>query len=243
VRLSPKIKSMDDTASPTRPTLTARLTGKRLLAAPSQTYLLTFTAEADFDFLPGQFISMLHATTYAADHAKAGQPRQETRAYSLASAPRGAHFELCLNRAGDFSERLCNLGMEDTVHFHGPHGSFTRREGQQPALYVGAGAGIVPMRSIFRAAVPPNSTLLQTAATREDLIFRDEFAASPSLRYLPMVAPEPDFVDAQLRKLLASHPEIQTAYLCGLNAAVGPVRDMLKSLGWDRKQIVFERYD
>ena len=228
-----------------RPTLTARLTGRRLLAAPSQTFLLSFTTEdeADFDFVPGQFVSVVTESTYPEGHNKAGQPRQETRAYSLASAPRGPHFELCLNRVGAFSEMLCDLAMEDMIRVHGPHGTFTRREGQAPALYFGADAGIVPIRSIFRAAVPPKSTLVQIAATREDLLFRDEFAASPGLRYLPMVAPEAAFVETQIQKLLSAHTEIQTAYLCGLNASISPIRDLLKSLGWDRKQIVFERYD
>jgi ferredoxin-NADP reductase len=33
------------------------------------------------------------------------------------------------------------------------------------------------------------------------------------------------------------------AYICGLNEMVSANRDSLKSLGWDRKQIIFERYD
>jgi ferredoxin-NADP reductase len=33
------------------------------------------------------------------------------------------------------------------------------------------------------------------------------------------------------------------AYICGLNEMVSANRDTLKSLGWERKQIIFERYD
>jgi len=33
------------------------------------------------------------------------------------------------------------------------------------------------------------------------------------------------------------------AYICGLNEMVSANRDSLKSMGWERKQIVFERYD
>lgn len=226
-----------------RELLTARLTGKRLIAAPSETFLFDLELDAPFDFLPGQFVSVVFDSTYPEAHPKAGQPRQETRAYSLADAPRGTHIQLCLNCVGDFSRKLCTLDMETTIQFHGPHGTFTRREGQQPSLYFGADAGIVPIRSIFREAVPPNSTLMQTADTREDLLFRDEFGTAPNLRYLPLVSPDNDFITTQITKLLTEHPEIQTAYLCGLNAAIGPVRELLKSLGWDRKQIVFERYD
>ncbi len=33
------------------------------------------------------------------------------------------------------------------------------------------------------------------------------------------------------------------AYICGLNEMVAANRDCLKGLGWERKQIIFERYD
>ncbi len=33
------------------------------------------------------------------------------------------------------------------------------------------------------------------------------------------------------------------AYICGLNEMVSANRDCLKGLGWERKQIIFERYD
>ena len=44
----------------------------------------------------------------------------------------------------------------------------------------------------------------------------------------------------------ASEPEKNFdiyAYICGLNEMVTGVRAQLAGLGWDRKQIVFERYD
>ena len=33
------------------------------------------------------------------------------------------------------------------------------------------------------------------------------------------------------------------AYVCGLSNMINAVRDRLKSFGWHRKQIIFERYD
>lgn len=226
-----------------RELLTATLTGKRLIAAPSKTYLLDFELESEFSYLPGQFISVVVDSTYPEDHPKAGQPRQETRAYSLADAPRGRHVQLCFNLVGAFSKMLGQLEVGGTIRFHGPHGTFTRREDDSSALYFGADAGIVPIRSIIRDAVPANCTVMQTAATRDDLIFRDEFGSASGLRYLPLVAPDAAFIESQIRNLLAEHSQIRLAYLCGLNAVISPVRDLLKSIGWDRKQIVFERYD
>jgi len=33
------------------------------------------------------------------------------------------------------------------------------------------------------------------------------------------------------------------AYVCGLDKMVKANRDLLKSLGWDRKAILYEKYD
>jgi ferredoxin-NADP reductase len=33
------------------------------------------------------------------------------------------------------------------------------------------------------------------------------------------------------------------AYICGLDKMVKANRDLLKSLGWDRKSILYEKYD
>jgi ferredoxin-NADP reductase len=33
------------------------------------------------------------------------------------------------------------------------------------------------------------------------------------------------------------------AYICGLNEMVSANRERLTGLGWDKKQIIFERYD
>jgi ferredoxin-NADP reductase len=234
-----------------RELLTARLTGKRLLAAPSQSYQLDLEVKdgaeseepRDFEFLSGQFISIVADTVYPEGHARAGEPKQEVKAYSLAAPPRGPHIQLCLNRAGWFSNLLCDLQIGDAIRFHGPYGAFTRRKPHAPSLFVGADAGIVPIRSIFRDTVPAHATLIQTAVTRDDLLYRDEFASASTLRYLPMIAPEITAVEDRVRTLLRDHAEIQTAYLCGLNEKIAPVRAVLKELGWDRKQIVFERYD
>lgn len=226
-----------------RELLTATLTGKRLIAAPSKTYLLDFELDRDFAYAPGQFVSVVVDSTYPEGHPKAGQPRQETRAYSLADAPCGRRIQLCFNLVGAFSNMLGHLEIDSTIRLHGPHGTFTRREEPSPALYFGADAGIVPIRSILREAVPANCTVMQTAATRDDLIFRDEFGTASGLRYLPLVAPDGAFIESQVRNLLSEHSEIQLAYLCGLGSTISPVRELLKSIGWDRKQIVFERYD
>jgi ferredoxin-NADP reductase len=53
---------------------------------------------------------------------------------------------------------------------------------------------------------------------------------------LPLPPPDPGIPPAELRFDI-------NAYICGLSNMINSVRDRLKSYGWHRKQIIFERYD
>ena len=95
-------------------------------------------------FVAGQFISVR-------------EPRAEnkfvTRAYSIASAPRGNNtFDLCLNRVdeGFMSNFLCSLEVGETAHFHGPHGLFVLKPEVEDVIMVATGTGVAPFRSMAR---------------------------------------------------------------------------------------------
>src|SRR5438094_8371240 len=78
-----------------------------------------------FDFAAGQFISMV---------APNSENKQITRAYSVASVPRGNPlFDLCLNRVegGFFSNFLCDLKDGSEVKVYGPHGLLVLRTALQ----------------------------------------------------------------------------------------------------------------
>ena len=51
------------------------------------------------------------------------------------------------------------------------------------------------------------------------------------------------YVQDHVREIVAGRSDLQ-AYICGLHQMVDANRKLLKEeMGWDRKQIVFERYD
>jgi ferredoxin-NADP reductase len=236
--------------APHRETFIAHLRSRKLLSESSQTWHLEFATDAALSFIPGQFISILSERTYPAGHARAGQSRIDTRAYSIASAPAEEGFALCLNRLdtadgrGHFSNLLCNLSVGDPINFHGPHGTFGLNATSGPILLLAEETGIAPIRSILHSNQDLAATLIQASITSETPLYVEELRGMSPLKYIPI---HDDLAYSQsltaAKAALIAAPEIHEAYIVGLSPFVNAHRIHLKELGWDRKQIIFERYD
>jgi len=242
-------------ASGQRKLLSARLANSVLLS--EQTKHLEFTVEEvdEFPFIPGQFVSIQQLKPEGKTH---------TRAYSIASTPRSpAAFDLCLNRVenGFLSNWLCDLEAGATVQFHGPHGMFTLRQPHLDSVFIATGTGIAPFRGIVHWLFETperhqNREYWLVYGTRHEdgLYYGDEFLAIerayPNFHYLPTLSRGGNewqglrgYVQDHVREIVAERRDMQ-AYICGLHQMVDANRKLLKDeLGWDRKQIVFERYD
>jgi ferredoxin-NADP reductase len=234
------------------PHLTARLL--RCVALSEQTKHLEFEVEgvARFDFLPGQFISLV------ADH----NGREITRAYSLASAPRGHRFDLCLNRVpgGFFSNYLCDLKEGGAIRFQGPLGFFTLRQPLRDSLFIATGTGIAPIRGMLQWLLADEERhhghefwLLFGVRYRAGLYYHEEWEElarrHSNFHYFPTLSREgPEwkglrgYVQEHVRPVAAGHSD-RHAYVCGLKAMVDANRALLKELGWERKSIIYEKYD
>lgn len=214
-------------------------------------------------FTPGQFVSLSDVVN--------GQ--KITRAYSIASAPHrketgdGNRFELCLNRVegGMFSPHLFDLAPGDSVEMQPPLGTFVLREPVRDSLMIATGTGIAPFRSMLPAALKPGGpsiTLLFGVRHAVNLLYKREFEAMarefPQFRFWPTLTqpspshPEPGWTGrvGRVQAHLAEAVEATSAtragldiYLCGLKPMVDEVRQILKSMGFDRKQIRYEKYD
>jgi NAD(P)H-flavin reductase len=238
-----------------RQTFTARLTKSILLSPETKHLELTVEGVDEFRFTPGQFISIKESKADGKEH---------TRAYSIASPPRAnATFDLCLNRVdhGFLSNWLCGLEEGATVKFHGPHGMFTLREPRKDAVFIATGTGIAPLRGIVHWLFekPERNReqeywLVFGTRYEHSIYYRDEFEQiarqNPNFHYVPTLSRGGDdwqgrrgYVQDHVREIVAERSEMQ-AYICGLHLMVDANRKLLKEeLGWDRKQIVFERYD
>lgn len=251
---------------------TVRLLQKLLLSERVQCYHLEFEVldEEDFAFDAGQFVSMV---------ATDGNGKHQTRAYSIASAPRGNRFDLCLNRVenGFFSNLLCDLEPGATAQFHGPHGLFVLKQPLVDTILIATGTGIAPMRGFVEHLFPSETEdrtdgkhfWLMYGTRHETEIYYQRFfektaAEHSNFHYLPTLSRPHEgweglrgYVQTHVRQTLQDRSQIPAeeigdpagsgpgmrAYICGLNEMVSANREQLKELGWDRKQIHFERYD
>lgn len=181
--------------------LTARLERKYCISESAQTYHFEFVLDevAEFPFVPGQFISAV---------AEDRTGKEQTRAYSLASAPRGNRFDLCLNRVegGFFSNRLADLPdvpVGAQVRVYGPNGFFTLREPLADTLLIATGTGVAPMRSMLQHLLPENGAdrsngkeiwLVYGTRFETEIYYRDEFEAMaerhPNFHYFPTLSRE-----------------------------------------------------
>lgn len=202
-----------------------------------------------FEFVPGQWVSM----TEMVDGKKV------TRAYSIASLPEANRFDICLNKVEDgmFTPYLFSLNPGDIVPTKGPVGSFTLRAKDRAAIFVATGTGVVPFRPMLAQGgyleQGSPATLIFGARYAEGLMFHDEFAAlarqHSNFTFLPTVTRPPEGwqggsgrVQPLLWEVLGDRTDVDV-YVCGLKEMVESVRDELKARGFDRKQIIVEKYD
>jgi ferredoxin-NADP reductase len=235
-------------------TLTARLEGSSPLSDYTKHLEFEVKGVPRFGFVPGQWLSL-----------KASTPDGEeiTRAYSIASPPsENGRFAFCLNRVQDgfMSNYLCDLKVGAEITFQGPFGSFILRPPLRDTVFIATGTGIAPFRSMLHWLLADASRhegrqfwLLFGVRYEQDIYYREEFerlaAEHSNFDFLPTLSRGGQewrglrgYVQEHVPGIVGSRTDMH-AYICGLDKMVSANRDLLKSLGWDRKQILYEKYD
>ncbi len=227
----------------------ARLVSSSALAEGVNHFVFEAVGVDRLDFTPGQFVSLQAEI----------EGKQITRAYSLASAPTGGNgFELCLNlvEGGRLSPRLFALRPGEQIEMSAPLGTFVLRDPARASILIATGTGITPFRSFLRAYLPngaPEFTLLFGVRHESNILYRAEFEtlqqAHSQFRFWPTLSRpgsgwggRAGHVQAHLEAAIGRRRDIDF-YLCGLKQMVDGVRSALKEMGFDRKQIRYEKYD
>jgi ferredoxin-NADP reductase len=232
----------------------ARLVGSSNLSEITKHLDFYMEGSSRFGFVPGQWLSLKHTKS---------DGEEITRAYSIASAPsENGHFALCLNRVQDgyMSNFLCDMKEGEELACQGPFGDFTLRPPMRDTIFIATGTGIAPFRSMLHwlfadAARHQNKQLwlVYGNRTEEDIYYHAEFLQFArdhvNFHYLPTLS-RGNFNWPGLRGYVQEHvPGIvqgrmdMHAYVCGLKKMIKANRDLLKSLGWDRRDIRYEKYD
>jgi ferredoxin-NADP reductase len=186
---------------------------------------------------------------------------QAQRSYSIASAPESERVELTVERIedGEVSPYLTGeLRAGDDFELRGPIGGhFTwHASSGGPILLIAGGSGVVPLMAMLRhraaAASNAEARLLVSAASWEDLLYRDELAHGGDgvSIHLTLTRRQPDGWDGSSRRVDAEmlqavgpgpSPGLRT-YVCGPTAFVEHVADLLVELGHEPAAIHTERF-
>jgi ferredoxin-NADP reductase len=236
-------------------TYMARLARSRALSDFTRHLEFEIPSIPRFGFVAGQWLSL-----------KTNKPDGEeiTRAYSIASAPTETNkFALCLNRVQDgfMSNHLCDMKEGDEISCQGPFGNFILRPPMRDTLLIATGTGIAPFRSmlqwLFHAPEERHEHhqvwLVFGSRYEKDIYYHDEFLQlaheHSNFRYLPTLSRGDEnwkslrgYVQDHVPAIVGGRTDMH-AYICGLKKMITANRDLLKSLGWDRKSIIYEAYD
>ncbi|SDT47653.1 FAD-binding oxidoreductase [Actinoplanes derwentensis] len=222
------------------------------------TLVLTDAAGGSFDFRAGQFFTLVADLD--------GQPVR--RAYSASSAPGSSQLEVTVKRieGGRFSTHVHqSLRTGDRLAVRGPAGTFHLASTAEIVL-VAAGSGVTPMMSMIRTrlagGVPGRIALLYSSRSEEEIIFAAELgrltAEHPGRLSVTHVltgqsgrltAAEPAHAGGRLDGAGIRHWIVGVApaadahyYVCGPEALMDAVQDVLTGLGVDGSRVHSERY-
>ncbi|SPE44893.1 Oxidoreductase FAD/NAD(P)-binding protein [Candidatus Sulfotelmatobacter sp. SbA7] len=235
-------------------TFTARLTRSTALSELTKHLEFEMSRIPRFGFVAGQWLSF-----------KTNEPNDEeiTRAYSIASPPGDDNrFALCLNRVQDgyMSNFLCDMKAGDEISCQGPFGDFILRPPMRDTIFIATGTGIAPFRSMLHWLLADESrhlgkqlSLVFGNRTEKDIYYHDEFlrlaAEHPNFHYQPTLSRGSEswtglrgYVQEHVPAIAEGRTDMHV-YICGLDKMVKANRELLKSLGWDRKSILYEKYD
>jgi ferredoxin-NADP reductase len=174
------------------------------------------------------------------------------RSYSIASSPLDeGEIELTVDRLddGEVSPYLHDVLVEgDQVEVRGPFASYFVWRGEEPALLLGGGSGVVPLMAMLRhrRRTMPDLPMRLVYSVRgpDDVIYADELGDDAVLTFTREAPPgwsgHTGRIDSSVVGGVASGADI--AFACGSDGFVEAASGLLLEAGLDPGRIRTERF-
>ncbi len=209
-----------------------------------------------YPYTAGQF------AFFELDELMHDDPRGKRRHFTLSSSPteHGIVQFTTKRRGFGLKETLLNAAPGLEVSLEEPRGRFTLPESAaKPIVFLGGGIGVTPFRSMLRCAsdenLPHKITLLYSAPSPQDLVFRREFELlpqeNPNVRIVLSVTDangdatwqgETGRIDAEKIHRFVDDVPNSVFYTCGPPPMVQAMEELLKSIGVTEQNIRVERF-
>jgi ferredoxin-NADP reductase len=220
-----------------------------IISATPTIKTLRLKPEGEFRFKSGQWIDCFAEI----------EGQRKVAGYSMTSSPLSKdYFDLAVKNVGEnpvtrYIHSTAKLG--DTLFVDGGHGDVFYAKGLAKSIYlIASGIGIAPHMSIFRfideGGLDASATLLYSASSPQELVFKDEIDAiakrNSRMRCLYTVDEETYGWSGRIGKLDAKMMHEAGVdldalyYICGLPDMIHEMVDVLRSLGVRRKQMRYE---
>jgi ferredoxin-NADP reductase len=202
------------------------------------------------DFVPGQFVNV------TVEIPGKGRVR---RAYSIASSPLDPDLELTVKKmeGGALSTWLCDaVKPGDVLQIRGPYGIFTLLDDAKDVVFIAAGSGIVPFRSMWRyidqRRLDTRIALLYASKSLPYVIYRqelEELGQRHPVTHTLTRNTDPNWrgfsrrIDKAMLVDIAGNFSGKLVYVCGPPAMCDCVVGLLQDLNVPKTMIKTEKYD
>ncbi|GAA0737358.1 ferredoxin--NADP reductase [Gaetbulibacter jejuensis] len=215
------------------------------------------TLKSEFSFTAGQYITL--RTTLNGNEVR--------RDYSLCSSPKSGEIKVAVKEVkdGTFSAYANNvLKAGDTIDVAPPKGHFTFVPNDKKTKNIAAfaaGSGITPILSIIKCALEEevhsevilvygNKTTQETMFLKELLELQHKYSERFSIQFVFSQADEDDAIFGRIEKSTVNYVmknkhkniDVDAVYLCGPEAMIHTVKDVLTENGIAKDRILFELF-
>ncbi|HEX5035573.1 MAG TPA: FAD-binding oxidoreductase [bacterium] len=215
-----------------------------------RTFRLRFPEGKWIPFKAGQFCMV---------HVPKNGEKPLKKAYSICSSPfETGYLDLCIKlvEGGFATNWFWTLKEGDPITVTIPYGGFVLKEPvENDLVFVATGTGLAPLRSMLRVLLRDGFQkpilLIFGVRYENEVLYSDEFRElekkHSNFKFIPTISRpkawkgEVGYVQEKLKKYVID-PAGKQIYVCGLVPMIEAVQKAAEEIGFDKKQVHFEKY-